>query len=204
MVESSGVLLKSRGQSMDGVWKETVSWIKAVVIAAVIALLVRHFIFSNYMVRGESMMPTLQDGNRLIVNKIGYRISEPHRYDIIVFHASENVDYVKRVIGLPGDSIVYRNDTLYVNGEPAEENYLKAYKNHLPDGTKLTGDFSLKSLTGKARVPEGKLWVMGDNRQNSEDSRDFGFIDEKSVVGKLAFRYWPSSGWGTVSLLWTK
>ncbi|TGA99291.1 signal peptidase I [Sporolactobacillus shoreae] len=181
--------------------KEIWSWIKAIVIALIVVALVRQFVFSNYIVKGESMMPTLQDGNRLIVSKIGYTFGQPHRFDIIVFHATPTDDYVKRVIGLPGDTIVYKNDQLYVNGKPVSEPYLNRYKSRLPKGTDLTNNFSLQSLTGSVRVPKGELWVMGDNRQNSEDSRYFGFISEKKVVGRVAFRYWPMGEWGTVNLV---
>ncbi|EST10383.1 signal peptidase I [Sporolactobacillus laevolacticus] len=187
-------------ESMSKTKRELWSWIKAVAIAILIALLVRNFIFSNYIVRGESMMPTLQDGNRLIVNKIGYEIGNPHRFDIIVFHATKTDDYVKRVIGLPGDTISYNNDQLYVNGKAVAEPYLQQYKDALPKGQQLTDNFSLQSKTGKLRVPKGELWVMGDNRQNSEDSRYFGFIQEKSVVGKVAVRYWPFDKWAVLQI----
>lgn len=180
--------------------KEMWSWIKAIVIALIVVALVRQFIFSNYIVSGESMMPTLQNGNRLIVSKLDYTFGKPHHFDIIVFHATPTDDYVKRIIGLPGDQIEYHNDQLYVNGKPVPEPYLKAYKANLPKGTDLTGNFTLKGYTGKTVVPKGKLWVMGDNRQNSEDSRYFGFVDERRVVGKVAFRYWPTNVWGTVHL----
>lgn len=178
--------------------RELWSWIRAVAIAILIALLVRHFIFSNYIVRGESMMPTLQDGNRLVVNKIGYSVGTPHRFDVIVFHATKTEDYVKRIIGVPGDTISYKNDQLYVNGNAVDEPYLQKYRDALPEEQQLTENFSLKSKTGKIRVPEGKLWVMGDNRENSEDSRYFGFINEKSVVGKVSVRYWPFSEWSVL------
>lgn len=181
--------------------KEMWSWIKAIVIALIVVALVRQFIFSNYIVSGESMMPTLQNGNRLIVSKLDYTFGQPHRFDIIVFHATPTDDYVKRIIGLPGDRIQYQNDQLYVNGKAVPEPYLKAYKANLPKGTDLTGNFTLKGYTGQTVVPKGKLWVMGDNRQNSEDSRYFGFVDEKRVVGKVSFRYWPTSVWGTVHLI---
>lgn len=175
--------------------REVWSWIRAGAIAILIAFLVRQFIFSNYIVRGESMMPTLQDGNRLIVNKVGYTVGTPHRFDVIVFHATQTEDYVKRIIGLPGDSITYKNDQLYVNGKRVAEPYLQHYKDALPQGQQLTENFNLKSKTGKLRVPEGKLWVMGDNRMNSEDSRYFGFVDQKSVIGKVSIRYWPLNEW---------
>lgn len=184
---------------MNAAAKEIWSWVRAVAIAVVIALLIRHFIFNNYVVRGESMMPTLQDGNRLIVNQIDYSIGTPHRFDIVVFHATKTDDYVKRIIGLPGDMISYRNDQLYINGKPVQEPYLNRYKKQLPKGGLLTPDFNLKEKTGQLRVPKGEVWVMGDNRQNSEDSRYFGFVDEKQVIGKVDIRYWPFQEFGTIN-----
>ncbi|MBM7646842.1 signal peptidase I [Scopulibacillus daqui] len=171
---------------------EAFEWIKALAIAVIIALLIRGFVFTNYIVEGQSMMPTLQDGNRLIVNKLDYEISKPHRFDVVIFHATKNEDYVKRVIGLPGDKIAYKNDTLYVNDKPVKEPYLDKYKSELITGN-LTQDFTLQGLTGHTRVPEGKVFVLGDNRRDSVDSRVFGFVDEDQIVGKVNLRYWPLS-----------
>lgn len=179
---------------------EMLEWLKAIVIAVIIALLIRHFIFNNYVVKGISMMPTFQDGNRLIVNKIDYDFGKPHRFDVVIFHATKTEDYIKRVIGLPGDKIAYKNDTLYVNGKPVKESYLRPYKDKLAKGEKLTENFTLKDQTGYSRVPKGKVWVMGDNRQNSVDSRVFGFVSEKEIVGKVALRYWPLSEFGTLKV----
>lgn len=186
---------------MNKAMKETWGWIKAIAVAVIVALLIRHFVFSNYIVRGESMQSTLQDGNRLIVNQFVYRLSKPHRFDVIVFHATPTDDYVKRIIGLPGDTIRYHNDQLYVNGKKVAEPYLKQNKAALPAGVDLTQNFSLKNMEGTYRVPKGKLWVMGDNRRNSEDSRYFGFVDERKVVGKVQLRYWPFDEFGTIPLL---
>ncbi|GGE44060.1 signal peptidase I [Pullulanibacillus camelliae] len=169
---------------------EALSWIKTIALALIIALVVRHFLFGNYVVQGKSMQPTFQDGNRLIVNKIDYDISKPKRFDVIVFHATKTDDYIKRVIGLPGDKIAYKHDVLYVNGQPVKEPYLEPYKKDLTTG-QLTEDFTLKGKTGQTRVPKDKLWVMGDNRRVSEDSRYFGFVDMKQVVGKVDLRYYP-------------
>lgn len=159
-------------------------------IGFVIFLIIRTFLFSNYVVEGESMQPTLQNGNKLVVNKIGYQLNKLNRFDVIVFHANKKDDYVKRVIGLPGDQIEYRNDELYINGKKYDEPYLNEYKQQRK-GQKLTEDFTLKQITGVTKVPEGKLFVIGDNRLESWDSRYFGYIDINQVVGKVSLRYWP-------------
>src|SRR3954470_24250563 len=100
--------------------KEGLEWIKAFAIGIIIFAFIRTFFFSNYIVEGESMMPTLQDGNKLVVNKIGFQIGELNRFDVIVFHANQEEDYIKRIIGLPGDTVDYRNDVLYLNGKKQE------------------------------------------------------------------------------------
>ncbi|MGG3495521.1 signal peptidase I [Peribacillus simplex] len=165
-------------------------WIKAAMIAFVIYILIRTFFFSSYDVEGDSMQPTLEDGNKLVVNKMSYQIQDINRFDIIVFHANAKEDYVKRVIGIAGDHIRYKDDCLYVNGEKVDEPYLEKYKEGYP-GQNFTGDFTLKELTGMTTVPKGKLFVMGDNRLESADSRHFGYIPVKNVVGKVDVRYWP-------------
>jgi signal peptidase I len=170
--------------------KEGIEWVKAFAIGIIIFAFIRTFFFSNYVVEGESMMPTLQDGNKLVVNKLGYQISDLSRFDVIVFHANEKEDFVKRVIGLPGDKIEFKDDELFINGQKYKEPFLNVYKQEIP-GVKLTGDFSLKEITGENTVPEGKLFVLGDNRLGSWDSRHFGFISVSQVVGKVDLRYWP-------------
>lgn len=170
-------------------------WFKAVVIAFVLFIFIRAFFFSSYVVDGRSMQPTLQDGNKLVVNKIGYRIQDISRFDIIVFHANDREDYVKRVIGLPGDQIMYKDDLLYVNGVKYHEPYLKQFK--LFPGRNVTGDFTLGDVTNSEKVPDGKLFVLGDNRIGSMDSRHFGYISIDEVVGKVDVRYWPLNQFNT-------
>lgn len=170
--------------------RESIEWLKAIAIGVIIFIFVRTYFFSNYVVEGESMLPTLQEGNKLVVNKIGYQIGEINRFDVIVFHASKKEDYVKRVIGLPGDRIEYREDKLFINGKEYEETYVIDSKTHMP-GSKITGDFTLYELTGRETVPSGMLFVLGDNRLGSWDSRHFGFISIEQVVGKVNLRYWP-------------
>jgi signal peptidase I len=170
--------------------KESIEWLKAFAIGIIIFAFIRTFFFSNYVVEGESMMPTLQDGNKLVVNKIGYQIGELNRFDVIVFHANQEEDYVKRIIGLPGDHVEYRDDVLYINGKKYEESYLDKYREEAFGG-RLTGEFTLLELTGEETVPEGHIFVLGDNRLGSRDSRDFGFVSIDQVVGKVDLRYWP-------------
>lgn len=177
-------------QMREELKKEGIEWIKAFAIGIIIFAFIRTFFFSNYVVEGESMMPTLQDGNKLVVNKIGYQIGELHRFDVIVFHANKEEDYVKRIIGLPGDKLEYREDQLYVNGKKYKEPYLDKYREQAFGG-RLTGDFTLSELTGTETVPKDSLFVLGDNRLGSRDSREFGFISIDQVVGKVNLRYWP-------------
>ncbi|MCQ6274074.1 signal peptidase I [Bacillus sp. V3B] len=166
-------------------------WIKALVIAVLLAAVIRYFLFAPIVVDGLSMMPTLHDQDRMIVNKFSYTIGEPDRFDIIVFHAPENKDYIKRVIGLPGDTIEYRDDTLYVNGTAYEEPYLDEYKKQVIDGP-LTNSFTLRETpVGSDVVPEGHLFVMGDNRRFSKDSRHIGTVPMEEVLGKTSVIYWP-------------
>ena len=161
-------------------------WTKALLIAFAAVWLIRYFLFTPIVVDGESMMPTLENGDRMIVNKIG----EPNRNDIVVFHAPEKKDYIKRVIGLPGDHIAYKNDQLYINGEPQEEPYLESNKSQVNGGT-LTEDFTLEERTGEKVIPEGYLFVMGDNRRNSTDSRLIGLVPLEEVIGKTNIIFWP-------------
>ncbi|MEH7380955.1 signal peptidase I [Bacillus sp. JJ1533] len=162
-------------------------WIKALFIAIIVAFIVRAFFFTPVVVEGASMQPTLQDQNRMIVTKIG----EPKRFDVVVFHATGEKDFIKRVIGLPGDRIEYKNDTLYINGEPYDEPYLEKSKEEVNDGP-LTYSFKLRETpVGSDVVPEGHLFVLGDNRRNSMDSRHIGAIPMEQVVGTTNVVVWP-------------
>ncbi len=168
-------------------------WTKALLIAFAIAAIIRYFLFTPIAVDGESMMPTLEDGDRMIVNKIGYKIGEPKRFDIVVFHAPEQKNYIKRVIGLPGDTLEYKDDQLYINGDPIDEPYLDAYKEQINGGT-LTEDFTLKDIdVSLDTIPEGYVFVMGDNRRNSKDSRHIGLVEQKEIIGNTSLIFWPFS-----------
>lgn len=132
------------------------------------------------------MEPTFESENRVIISKI----HKLNRFDLVVFHApGSQEDYIKRVIGLPGDTVVMKDDTLFINGKEYEEDYIEANKEHLFNDQKLTEDFEVT-------VPEGQLFVLGDNRRNSTDSRMIGCIDQESVVGKVGFRFYPLNSIG--------
>ena len=178
---------------------ETMEWVKALLIAFGLAAIIRIFLFTPIVVDGISMMPTLEHGDRMIVNKIGYTIGEPHRFDIVVFHAPEEKDYIKRVIGLPGDTVEYKDDVLYVNDKAYEEPYLDQYKSEVQDAT-LTEDFPLQDvpLVDEQVVPEDHIFVMGDNRRKSKDSRHIGVVSIDEVIGSTSVVFWPIKDIGIV------
>ncbi|WP_083511997.1 signal peptidase I [Amphibacillus sediminis] len=168
--------------------KEIISWLKAIIIALLIVFGVRHFIMEPSIVKGDSMLPNLHEGDRIIISKI----SSIDRFDEIAFVSPDTDDnYVKRVIGLPGDRIVIENDTLYINDEPYEESYLDDFKSQLAEGQIFTQDFDLEADYGYQVVPDGTYFVLGDNRPISRDSRSFGVINEDSIIGEVVFRIWP-------------
>lgn len=159
---------------------ELKEWIKSIVIAVVIALIIRTFIFEIIQVQGSSMVPTLTNADRVIVVKINYVFNEPERGDIVIFKNPDNPKdhYVKRTIGVADDVVEIKDGIVYVNEKPLEE----AYINEKP----------LRDYP-KTKIPKDTLFVLGDNRNRSRDSTDpsVGFIPLKNVLGKAKFRIWP-------------
>jgi signal peptidase I len=141
---------------------------------------VRPFVMEAFWIPSASMVPTLEIGDRVLVNKFIYRFTEPHRGDIIVFESVDNPkeDLIKRVVGVPGDKIAVRGGKLFLNGEPQKEPYTNK---KLPD----------RSFFAKTKVPKDHVFVMGDNRANSADSRVFGPLPEKNIEGEAFLRFWP-------------
>ncbi len=173
-------------------------YIEAFVVALLIALVVRTLVVQAFKIPSGSMENTLLVGDHIFVNKFiyGYHIPytkgrilefrQPKRGDIIVFEFPEDPskDFIKRVVGVPGDSVQVRNKVLYVNGAPVRENYVR-----YADGPGVEGIPPARDNTPAVRVPPGKLFVMGDNRDRSYDSRFWGFVDMDKVVGKALFIY---------------
>jgi signal peptidase I len=174
-----------------------IDFTKIIVVALFIALLIRTFIIQPYIIPSESMLNTLRIGDRLFVTKFSYgihlpfiekeifSIGEPKRGDIIVFPypKDKSVDYIKRVVGIPGDVIELRDKQLYRNGEAVKEDYVI----HSDLGVSYHRD-NMKPVT----VPPGKVFVMGDNRDRSQDSRYWGFVDKDTIHGKALLIYWSS------------
>lgn len=160
--------------------EELKDWIVSILIAVVLAFFIRYFIVELYMVEGPSMRPTLISGERLVVNKFLYRFKAPERGEIIVFRYPRDPsrDFIKRVIGVPGDTIEVKDGRVIRNGEVLDESYiLERTKGSYP----------------AAKVPEGHIFAMGDNRNNSEDSRfkDVGFVPYELIKGKAMVIFWP-------------
>ncbi|MEC5422713.1 signal peptidase I [Virgibacillus sp. C22-A2] len=171
---------------------EWFDWVKALLIAFGLAFIVRMFLFAPIVVDGPSMLPTLHDRDQMIVNKFIYTIKEPERYDIVVFHASAQKDFIKRVIGLPGEHVEVIDNVLYIDGEEVQEPFLTMQKDQMKSYQTLTTDFTLENLPGEHEVvPEGHLLVLGDNRSNSTDSRMLGVISIEEIVGRTNLVYWP-------------
>ncbi|MER2262900.1 signal peptidase I [Psychrobacillus sp. BL-248-WT-3] len=172
---------------------ELFEWIKTIGIALLFAFGIRFFLFEPIVVDGASMMPTFENGDKVVVNKIGPELIDYQRFDVIVFEAKEDTNYIKRIIGIPGDRIAYENDELFINGERYEEPYLEEYKKALLDNDTLTGDFTLEEKLGETTVPDGTFFVLGDNRRDSTDSRDprVGFVSEEKILGTAKIVFLP-------------
>ncbi|MBT9130076.1 MAG: Signal peptidase I T [candidate division WS2 bacterium] len=161
---------------------EAIDWLKTLIIAVIIALILRSFVISPFKVSLTSMYPTLYPDDLILVEKISMRFSPIKQGEIIVFRSplGERKDFVKRVIAVPGDKIESREGDVYVNDELIQETYLKQ-------------NFS-ESIVPQT-VIQGEYFVMGDNRDNSLDSRNFGTIEAASIKGRVVIIFWPWFRW---------
>lgn len=173
---------------------EALEWLKAIVIAVVLVVLIRWLLFAPFIVDGPSMQPNFHTGERIIVNKIIYDIREPKRGEVVVFHVpQEGRDFIKRVIGVPGDSVVIEGDTITINGQVIDEPYLQDELNEKHSNNELyntKANFPNEDVP-EGTVPEGHVFVLGDNRSDSTDSRIIGFISYEDVIGRADLRFWP-------------
>ncbi|HXF03918.1 MAG TPA: signal peptidase I [Blastocatellia bacterium] len=170
-------------------WQEAKAFLRDLVFAVLIAILVIVFVVQPVRVEGTSMLPRLHDGERIFVNKFIYRFEKIERGDIVVFWYPNDPSksFIKRVIGLPGETISIREGVVYVDGMPLEEKYIDpafhVRRENMPP----------------VYVRDHYYFVMGDNRDSSNDSRQWGLVPEKYIYGKAIFRYWPLSSFGTIN-----
>lgn len=178
--------IRKRKLPKPTIWEELLSWITSFAISLVILALFLVFVGKPFTVSGQSMYPTLHDSDRMFMSKLG----DIKRFDIVVLQApDQDKEYIKRVIGMPGDTIEVKDGKLYINGQVVDQPFINTEL--LMNKTVYIDDFTLQELTGELKVPEGKYFVMGDNRGVSKDSRMIGFIERSAIAGKAVFTIWP-------------
>lgn len=169
-------------------------FLQGIVVILAIMVMIYLFIMSPQEINGQSMDPTFHNGEYILTNKIEYKITDPQRGDIVIFKSPRNkdIDYIKRVIALPGETLRLSNSRFFINGKMLDESaYLdpSIYTyggSYLPEGVEIT-------------IPQGQYFVAGDNRPHSSDSREFGPIAKEDFIGKALFRYWPFSRVGVIT-----
>jgi len=158
--------------------------LETLVLAALLFMAI-NAVSARIRVDGSSMVPTLSNGQFVMVNRLVYKFGDPAHGDVVVFHYPRDPEqeYIKRIIGLPGDTVTINNGHVYVNGQQLDEPYIAAT-------TRTTGEW---------QVPGDHIFVLGDNRNNSQDSRSFGFVSMENVIGKAIFIYWPPDEWKIIT-----
>jgi signal peptidase I len=162
-------------------------WLRDIVISVVASALIIIFLYQPVRVEGTSMQPELRDQDRLFIDKFFFRFEKINRGDVVVFHYPRDPEksYIKRVIGLPGDTVVIRQGRVFIDNQPIDETYVPRR-------------FRDTRSMGEMVVPPDEYFVMGDHRSISSDSRDFGPVDRDLIYGKAAFIYWPADNMGVV------
>jgi len=166
--------------------------LETIVFVGSLFIVIYLFVAQPNQVKGASMDPTFGSGDYIFTSKITYKIRSYHRGDVVVFRSPNNpdIEYIKRIIGIPGDVIMIKDSEVYVNGKQLKEDYISAKTNL------WEGGFSKEGVGTK--VMDGMLFVMGDNRPRSSDSREFGLITEESVIGQVFYRYFPPNKAGAI------
>jgi signal peptidase I len=173
--------------------RSLIEWAVVIIGALVVATVIKTFLFQAFWIPSDSMLPTLQQQDRVLVNKLSYDLHDVNRGDVVVFERppgeTEKIkDLIKRVIAVEGDTLTLQDGKVLVNGKAVDEPYL-------PEGAETV---NICAFTGTVKVPDGHVFVMGDNRGNSKDSRCFGPIDEDLIVGRAFVRVWPLNALGTL------
>jgi signal peptidase I len=210
--EPQGEVQNTASETPENFWLET---LKTIGISVVLALGMRQFVAEARYIPSGSMEPTLLVDDRLIIDKVSYRFSDPKRGDIVVFDPTPtlkslnyNEAFIKRVIGLPGEKIKVMNDQVTVNGQPLPENYpsglfieqmTKIYQEkHAKDPRQMLWNPASRGPNYEQIVPAGEYLVLGDHRSSSLDSRSWGFVPKANIVGKATVRFWPLNRMGGI------
>lgn len=166
--------------------------LQTIVLSAAIFVIIYLFAGQPHLVRGSSMEPNFHNGDYILTEKVSYRFSGPKRGDVIIFKAPNrpDADYIKRVIGLPGEKIKVVAGKIYVNGKPLEEQYEPT------EFQTFSGRFLKENE--EYSVPSGEYFVFGDNRSHSSDSREFGPVKKDTIIGRALIRYWPAPRFGPI------
>lgn len=159
---------------------------EVILIALALSLFIKTFVAGNYWIPSESMVPTIEVNDKVVVTNFSYWFGEPERGDVIVFQfpLDTKKDYIKRCIGLPGETVEFKDSHLYINGVLVDEPYL-------PEGLTFE-DY------GPITVPDGQYFMCGDNRNHSADSRVWGFLPKQLIIGKAQAIYWPFNRWSAL------
>lgn len=175
-------------QNPENPWLEA---LKTIGLSAILAIGIRHFVAEARYIPSGSMLPTLEINDRLIVDKLSYRFTNPERGDIIVFYPTQTLQeqnfkdaFIKRVIGLPGETVEVRGERVYINNIPIKERYIEEGPTY---------------QYGPVLVPEGNYLVLGDNRNNSYDSHYWGFVPREKIIGRAVIRFWPPNRIGALN-----
>lgn len=177
---------------LRNLWLFFLDFLETIVVSLAIFAVVYIFLFQPHQVDGQSMEPSFHNNEYILTDKLSYRLHAPSRGDVVVFHSpqDEKVDFIKRIIGLPGDTIKVSGGYVYLNSVKLEEKYINN------PGSVLAGRFLREGA--EIVVPPDQFFVMGDNRLHSSDSREWGLITRSEIVGRAFFRYWPISQFGLV------
>jgi signal peptidase I len=181
-------------RSVNAQIRTTMEWIGVAIGALIVALLIKAFLLQAFYIPSASMEPTLREDDRVLVNKLSYRIGDVQRGDVIVFEKPEGAggtidDFIKRAIGLPGETVSFEEGNVFIDGMELSESYV----NEVPTkaGSIINGCANSPAVANTCLVPDGMIFVLGDNRDHSQDSRFFGPIDEDAIVGRAFIKVWP-------------